>query len=69
MLRLAQDTPPLDSHERLFAAALKLAIKDATRHKQEHTRYEAAQWLWTIAPTVAQRAGVPPIASDNANAI
>lgn len=44
--------------ERLLAAAIRLAIKDATKHKSEHIRAEAWRWLWMVAPRVAERAGL-----------
>lgn len=52
-------TPSLDPEEMLLAAMVRQAIRDATQSKQEHVRYEAARWLWTVSPAVAERAGVP----------
>lgn len=46
------DTLP---EERLFGAAVKLAIKDAMQTKNERLRVEAWRWLWWVCPTVAAR--------------
>lgn len=54
----------LTPEEMLLAALLRRAIKDA-QGKQERVREEAARWLWEHAPTIAERAGVAQIATDN----
>ena len=48
----------LTPEERLFAAMLRNAIRDATHHTNAKVRAEAARWLWTVAPTIAERAGL-----------
>lgn len=48
----------LTPEELLLAALLRRAIKDA-QGKQERVREEAARWLWTFAPTIAERAKLP----------
>jgi hypothetical protein len=37
---------------------MRLAIKDA-QGKNERLRAEALRWLWWVAPSVAERMGVP----------
>lgn len=49
----------LTPHECLFAAMIPLAIRDATQRKNEPLRAEACTFLWTVAPTIAERSGVP----------
>lgn len=49
----------LEPEELLLAALLRVAIKDALQHRNEHIRREAARWLWWVAPSVAARVGVP----------
>lgn len=59
----------LTPEERLFAAMLRNAIRDATRHTNEHVRAEAARWLWSVAPTIAQRVGLPTGCADQREAV
>ena len=56
----------LQPEELLLAQLVRRAIKDA-QGKNARLSEEARLWLWTHAPTIAQRAEVSPtIASDNA---
>jgi hypothetical protein len=43
--------------ELLLIALVKRALKDA-KDRRERLCEEAACWLWTVAPTIAERAGV-----------
>ena len=45
------------------SALVRRAIKDA-QGKQERTRIEAARWLWTYAPTIAERAGAQEVSTN-----
>lgn len=57
----------LTPEEMLLAALLRRAIKDAQACSgtQERVREEASRWLWTVAPSIAERAGVTKrIAAD-----
>jgi hypothetical protein len=45
----------LMQEERLFAALVRLAIKDAIQAKNEQLREEAIAFLWWFAPTIAER--------------
>lgn len=56
-----QPTLELTPEERLLAATIKLAIRDAKAAKSDHTRNEAREFLWTVAPTVAKLAEVPAV--------
>jgi hypothetical protein len=44
----------LTPEEKLLAAALRLAIRYACKHPNEHVREEARRWLWDHAPGVAE---------------
>jgi hypothetical protein len=48
----------LTFEEMLLAAIVRRAIRDAKEDRSDKVRYEAAAWLWDVAPVVAQRAGV-----------
>lgn len=50
--------------ERLLAAAIRTAIRDATRAKETKVRTEAAAFVWTVSPTIAERACVPHVDVD-----
>jgi hypothetical protein len=49
----------LQPEELLLAQMVRVAIRDATQTRDERLRHEAAQWLWWVAPGIAQHAGVP----------
>ncbi len=55
----------MDPAEELLAAVLKRAIHDAKADRSDKVRYEAAAWLWDVAPVVAERAGVEQIDRRN----
>lgn len=46
---------------RLLAALVRCAIRDAKQRREERLRREASRWLWTHAPAMAKRAGVPTV--------
>ena len=52
--------------EKLLAAMVRLAIKDA-KGKQERWRDDARRWLWWVVPSVAQRVGVGIEAHEQGN--
>jgi hypothetical protein len=56
----------LDPAETLLIALIKRALKDA-RSNNARLQTEASAWLWTFAPNIAQRAGVAPVATRQAN--
>lgn len=56
----------LTPEEALLAAALRRAIRDAKEASSECVRTEAAQWLWTVAPSIAHRANVPQLSGTDA---
>ncbi len=47
----------LEPEKLLLAQLVRIAIRDAQQGKDERLSEEARQWLWTHAPTIAQRAG------------
>jgi len=57
--------PDLAPEEILLARILKQAIKDAQQSSNERLREEALAFLWTVAPTIAQRAELPQIHASN----
>lgn len=60
MLRYSQFQPDLTPAERLFAAILKRAVRDA-RNKDQRYKQSAIEFLWRVAPSVAKKAGVPAV--------
>lgn len=60
MLRYSRPTRELDPVERLLAAVIKAAIRDAQQERDKRLREEAAQWLWDVASGVAEKAPMPP---------
>ena len=60
----------LQPEELLLAQLVRIAIRDARQAKDVRLSEEAAQWLWTHAPTIAQRAEVSPtVAPDAASSL
>jgi hypothetical protein len=57
-------TLELTPEERLFAAVIRAAIKDALSAKQPQVRYEAIVFLWMVCPCVAERAKLPTSAKS-----
>lgn len=49
----------LEPEERLFAALVRQAIRDAQRSKSPQLRDDALHFLWTVAPLVAVRLNLP----------
>lgn len=51
----------LEPAERLLAAVIRTALKDARQDKNLHQRNEALRFLWSVAPIVAKRMGLPAV--------
>jgi hypothetical protein len=55
----------LDPAERLLAGIVRLAIRDAQQERDRRLKDEAREFLWTVAPGIAERAGVAPEKSSS----
>lgn len=53
MIKTEGHARDLSPYEKLFAATVKLAVKDMRSHARPMVRAEAARFLWDVAPSVA----------------
>jgi hypothetical protein len=56
LLRTHYEGAPLEPEELLLAALVRQAIRDAMQTENVWLRDEALQWLWWVAPGIAERA-------------